>query len=321
MAHEYEKGWVHHVPAWHRLADIKGYRPETWDDAVKGYLDWEPYTEPLYAKGDDGAYRQVPGYMAVSRDDTKSLLCVQQDSYAVIGNGEFGGLIEYAMGVDIPGMPRLQFDALSVLKGGRMVVATLMLEEPLTIPGDDSALYPMMAFWTRHDGTGGMKGGASSIRVVCANTQAMAETQMDQHKFVFTIRHTKNWTERMEHARSSIVTAIANVRAWEEMAGDLAKKSVSPDVVRAYLDRWLPFSTAMTDQQRRNVEEKRSAFWRAYDSATCESISGTAWGVLQASIEAADHYFPAHSYETRTARILVNGDHYKQRALQLVGRL
>lgn len=317
MPMEFETGWVHLIPAWHRLSDIKGHRPTSWQEASEEYLDWEPVTSPVWTQTPEGVFTQVPGYHAVSRDDTGDMLSVQQSTYAVIGNDEFGGLIEYAMGVDLPGMPRLQFDALSVLKGGRLIVATLYLERPLRIPGDESPLYPLMAFWTRHDGTGGMKCGATTIRVVCANTQAMAETQMDQHKFTFTIRHTKNWAEKMEQARASIVSALANVDTWQEMAGKLAGNAVVLDEVRSYLDRWLPFSTAMTDVQRQNMESKRAAFWRAYDSHTCEAIKGTAWGVLQASIEAADHYFPAHSYETRTSRILVNGDGYKYRALQL----
>jgi len=43
--------------------------------------------------------------------------------------------------------------------------------------------------------------------------------------------------------------------------------------------------------------------------------------VLQAAIEAADHYFPAHSTETRAARILVHGDNYKASALRLAQKL
>lgn len=321
MPHEFETGWVYRTPAWHQLSEIKGRRPTTWAEAKDGHLDWEPVTSPVWTQDPDGVFVQTAGYHAVSRDDTGDLLSIQQSSYAVIGNAEFGNLIEYAMGVDLPSMPRLQFDALSVLKGGRLIVATLYLERPLRIPGDESPLYPLMAFWTRHDGVGGMKCGATTVRVVCANTQAMAETQMEQHKFAFTIRHTKNWADKLEHARASIVSAMANISTWQEMAASMADKAVDSNAVARYLDKWLPFSTAMTDVQRSNTDAKRRAFWRAYDSATCEAIRGTAWGVLQASIEAADHDFPAHSQETRAARILVHGDGYKQRALLLARTL
>lgn len=320
MAHLFETGWTAHQPAWHGLGDIKQQRPTTWDEAKQGYLDWEPTSSPVY-ENINGTFIPVPGWNVVRRDDTNIVLAVQQDSYAVIGNNEFGGLIEYAMGVDLPGLPKLQFDALCVLKGGRLIVTTMYLEEPITVPGDESPMYPLLAFWTRHDGLGGMKCGATTIRVVCANTQTMAEHQMDLHGFVFNIRHTKNWAEKMEEARHGIVGALANIKTWEALASQLALKAVDTTDVRNYLDKWLPFSTAMTDLQKTNVEAKRAAFYKAYDSQTCESIYGTAWGVLQASIEAADHYFPAWSEETRTARILLGTDNYKLSALRLAKKM
>ena len=315
MPAEFEEGWFAHTPAWHSLGEVKDERPTTWEQAREGYLDWEPEARPVYTKNWADEIEQIEGWNQIVRSDTESTLSIQEASYAVIGNGEFGGIIEYAMGVDLPGMPKLQFDALCVLKEGRLIVATLYLEQPVSIPGDPSSMYPLMAFWTRHDGMGGMKGGATTVRVVCANTQAMAESQMDSHGFVFNIRHTKNWAERLGEARGSIITALAGVDTWKQMATGLAAKAVSEDDVRWFLDKWLPYSTDMSSIQRHNVQKKRVAFRAAYDSETCDQIAGTAWGVLQAAIEAADHYFPANSMETRTARILVHGDNYKSRAL------
>lgn len=319
--HQFEEGWVYRKPAWHRLADIKDYRPTTWEDARRGYLNWEPETSELASISPDGTYQPIAGYQAIHRNDTNELLSVQKTSYAVISNTEFGGLIEYAMGVDLPNMPKLQFDTLCVLKGGRIVVATLYLDKPIPVPGDPSGIYPYMAFWSNHDGLGGMRGGATAIRVVCSNTQQMAESQMEKHGFVFTIRHTKNWAEKVEQARDSIVSAIGNIQTFTEMASSLASRSVAEDNVEDFLNKWLPFSTAMTSLQRSNMQDRRDAFWRAYKSATCEGITGTPWGVLQAAIEAADHEFTAHSDETRTARILVHGDSWKSRALYLAKRM
>ena len=319
--HAFEEGWFAHTPAWHQLGEIKDHRPTTWDEAREGYLNWEPEARPIYTKVPgtfQSSFEQIEGWNQIVRSDTESTLSIQETSYAVIGNTEFGGIIEYAMGVDLPGMPQLEFDALCVLKEGRLVVATLYLDQPISIPGDPSALYPFMSFWTRHDGLGGMKGGATTVRVVCANTQAMAENQMDSHGFVFNIRHTKNWADKIEEARGSIITALAGVNTWREMAVGLAQKAVSEGDVAWFLDKWLPYSTDMTSLQSTNVAKKRSAFTAAYESETCDQIAGTAWGVLQAAIEASDHSFPAHNMETRTARILVHGDNYKSRALHYV---
>lgn len=321
MAAEYEEGWVAHEAAWHKNAEIKGERPKTWDDAREGFLGWEPVAEPIYRLVPDGSGgvdpERIDEFVSVRRSDTDALLTVQPDSYAIIGNGEFGGIIDYAMGVDIPGMPKLAFDTLSVLKGGRIVAVSLYLEEPIVIPGDNSATMRYMHFWTRHDGLGGLKCGAGLFRIVCANTQLAAETAMDQHGFAFTIRHTKNWATKLEQARKAIVGATGQLKAWEEMATGMAQVAVGEAEVNWFLDNWLPFSTDMTDRMRDGVTAKRAAFLSAYDSQTCESIKGTVYGLSQAAVEACDHYFPANSMETRASRILLGGDNHKVRALYL----
>lgn len=321
MAHEYEEGWVAHEAAWHKLADIKGDRPKTWDEAKKGYLNWEPTAVPIYAavptSVNNAGYVEIPGWHQVVRDDTKAMLTIQPDSLAIIGNNEFGNLIEYIMGVDIAGMPPVAFDTLSVLKGGRIVAASLKLERPLQIPGDDSLTYGYMHFWTRHDGLGGMKLGPGMFRIVCANTQSMAEAFMDAKHAAMTIRHTTNWASRVEEARRYMVASLGQMTAWEAMAADMAKTAVTTREVEWFLDNWLPFSSDMTDRMKTTVTNKRTAFLRAYDSQTCESIRGTVYGLSQAAVEACDHLFPAHSLESRVTRTIVTGNTHKSKALQL----
>lgn len=321
----FDEGWFAYTPAWHRAGQVKDHRPTTWEEARDGYLAWEPETRPLYTIDFDEVGRPdwelVDGYQQIVRSDNGGLLSVQSTDYAVISNTEFGSLIEYVMAADIPGMPKLQFDALAVLKGGRLVCVTLWLDKPLAIPGDPSRTYPMMTFWTRHDGQGGMKGGASAIRIVCANTQQMSEYAMDSHGFVFNIRHTRNWADRLEEARGRMIATLGNLGAWEEMAQAMATQAVSLAEVGVFLDRWLPYSTDQTDRQKETVRRRRDAFFAAYDSETCEQINGTLWGVLQAATEVADHVFPAHSDDTRAARTLLGTDNHKARALHLARQM
>lgn len=328
MAAEYEEGWVAHEAAWHQLADIKTDRPKTWEDAKRGYLNWEPESVPIYAKIEDPwaadsepKYIEIPGYHQVIRSDSKDLLTVQPDTLAIIGNQEFGDLIEYIMGADIKGMPPIAFDTLSVLKGGRIVAASLRLEQGFQIPGDDSLTYGYMHFWTRHDGLGGMKLGPGMFRIVCANTQSMAEAFMDSKHAAMTIRHTRNWATRVEEARRHMVGSLGQMAAWETMAKDMARTPVRETDIEWFLDHWLPFSSAMTDRQKETVGKKRRAFLTAYDSATCESIRGTVYGLSQAAVEACDHYFPAHSLESRVTRTIVTGNTYKASALQLARKM
>jgi len=325
MAHEYEEGWVTRKASWHQLADIKEDRPTTWEAAKEGYLNWEPEAEPIYAKVsptfDLKEYVEIPGYHQVVRSDNQDLLTIQPDSLAIIGNQEFGNLIEYIMGVDIKGMPKIAFDTLSVLKGGRIVAVSLKLEEGFHVPGDSSLTFGYMHFWTRHDGLGGMKLGPGMYRIECANTQSMAEAFMDAKHAAMTIRHTTNWADRVNDARRYMVASIGQFTAWEEMAKDMAKTKVGFNEIEWFLDHWLPFSSDMTDRMKETVTKKRKAFLNAYSSQTCASISGTVYGLSQAAVEACDHEFPANSLESRVTRTIVTGNNHKARALQLARQM
>ena len=321
MAHEWDSGWVAHTAAWHNLADIKGERPTTWEEARKGYLDWEPETHRVFQYDPQlNNYVPIQGWQRVARSDNDFTLTIQEESYAVISNAEFGSIIEYIMGVDLPGMPGLKFETLCVLRKGRIIAVSLFMEEPFQVPGDPSQSYGFINVWTRHDGQGGLKGGAGTFRVVCANTQRASEAAMDKHGFVFNVRHTVNWADKIEDARRGIVMTIGGIKAQQELATQMAGRRLDRSEVIGFVERWLPLKDDMSVRQRQNVEDRRSAFWKAYNSATCEGITGTLYGVTQAAIEACDHYFPAHNEETRAARIML-GDHGpKARALAVARR-
>ena len=316
MAHMYETGWAFNTAAWHRLADIKTERPKTWDEARKTYLGWEPITKPVY--DEDG--KEIPGWKRVVRTDNDYVLTIQEDSYAVIGNAEFGSNIEYVMGIDLPGMPKFEYETLSVLRNGRIIAVSLWLPEPLKINRDDSKTYPFMNFWTRHDGQGGMKGGAGTFRVVCANTQLGSEAEMNAHGFTFTVRHTKNWADKMNEFRGRIALAIGNISTMEAVANELVSRRVDKSEVAGFVERWLPINPEWSNDRRMRAEKRRSAFWAAYNSDTCSSITGTAYGVQQAAVEVCDHAFASRSMEARAARQMLGGYSPKRKALALVAK-
>ena len=317
-----------HTAAWHKLADIKGTRPKTWDEARDGYLDWEPETRPLYTLNSGivagqkiDTYERIPGWNQIVRSDTGDTLSIQEDSYAVISNREFGNIIEYIMGLDLPDMPGFEYETLSVLRKGRIIAVSLFMKEPFQVPGDPSQTYGFFNCWTRHDGMGGMKGGPGTFRVVCANTMRSSEAQMDRNGFVFNIRHTANWADRINDARQAIVASVGGIRAQQELAKEMIRRRVDHSEVEGFVKRWLPDPPEDAPAKSWTmVRNKRDAFWLAYNSETCEGITGTLYGVVEAAVEACDHYFPAHNLETRTARIMLGEHPHKARAMQIAHR-
>lgn len=330
MAHHFDTGMFARKPAWHELGNVLPDWPGTFEQAREfAGLTWDVESSPIYALDTDSegqpvfhrTYQEIEGWKRITRNDTGAILSIQKDSYAVIGNGEFGNIIDYVMNGHIQGTTNLKFETLISLHGGKQIIATMYLDEPITLPGDPSETYPYMVFVSRHDGLGGMKLGPTAVRVVCANTQAIAEKQMDRHGFAFTIRHTNNWADRIEQARIAVAASMGAFKDWEVMANNFAKYPIWIHEVEDFMDKWLPFSTNMTDRQRQNMSDRRAQFIELYAGPTCEGIAGTKWGLLQAAIEMVDHFQPAHNLDTRVGRTLTRVDSSKALALSIVSKL
>jgi len=316
------------TPAWHRLGKVLPDWPGSWEEArLAAGLTWEVESRPIYqyvaalSTPNSPLYAPIPGWHELVRNDTFATLSVQQESYAVIGNSEFGNMIEYLMGADLPGAKDLKYETLVSLKGGQIIAVTLYLDQPITLPHDPSVTVPYIVLRTRHDGSGGFGGGATGVRVVCANTLAAAEANMESNGSFFTIRHTSNWASRTEEARMKMAAAIHSFADWKDTATALANQQVSTADTEQFLDFWMPYSTAMTVRQRESTTRGRAKFRAYYDSATCEGIAGTKWGLLQAAVELCDHGTNSRSSETEVNRVLVTGDTRKAKALVAVNRL
>lgn len=330
MPHNFESGFAVRKPMWHNLQDavLEDY-PDNWPDARKAArLDWEVEVAPAYVR-ERIPVPEMPGetveryaptakYNCLFRSDTKALLSIQPSTYAVITNSELGQLIDYVMGLDVVKTWGLKFEAVVVLKGGRIIAVTMKLDREYRLPNDPSTTVPYFVFILRHDGQGGVKGGAVMLRVVCSNTQAVAEYQMGSNGSEFTVRHTANWADRLEAARDQFITSVATIEDWEQIARDLARTSVGRRETEEFLRRWMRTSSDMTPQQEKTVEEKRAAFRRIYEGVTCEGIAGTRWGVLQAALEVSDWVVPARSAESRLKRTLIEPGPDRSRAFSLV---
>jgi len=331
MAHHFDSGMFARKPAWHELGTVLDTWPGSFEEArIQAGLTWDPVTTRLWAADtdemDDVAFNAdhqlVEGWKRIVRSDNKELLSIQRDSYAVITNGEFGNIIDYVLGDnDMVGTSNLKFETLISLHGGKQIIATMYLDEPVVLPNDPSATYPYLVFISRHDGQGGLKLGPTAVRVVCANTQAIAESEMESHKFAFTIKHTKDWASKLTNAKLAIQRSLTSFKGWEEYARYMATQNAPQSMAEDFLDKWIPYSTDMSDVERNNATKKRSTFWSVYYSNTCEGIVGTKWGLLQAAIEIEDHFVRANSLDTRVTRTLTRLDNNKGNAYKVLAQL
>lgn len=248
MPDEFETGFMVRQPSWHRKERaVLASSPTTWEAArTEAGLTWDVYTEPIYTKqpgvdpADIGmppsfpiapAYAMVKSWQIIKRDDTLTALAVQPTSYRVVRNDEFGNVIDALLGIQDDDRPI--FEALFSLYEGRMIVALCYFESPLVMPWDPSKNYRYLAFCSRHDGNGGLRGIPTNVRVVCANTIKQAE-MVDGRSVGFTIRHTANWKERIAEVRTNLVLAQQDSARWVEFAEQLALWKVG-EIGRAHV--------------------------------------------------------------------------------------
>jgi phage/plasmid-like protein (TIGR03299 family) len=305
---------------WHREGTIVADYPDTWTQArMLAGLDWEPVTAAVYAPvgiNADGTvcYEPIEGWKTITRSDTGAVLSISKDTYTVIDHAEMGEIIEAVLA-----QPGVKWETAGVLDGGKAVWCLALLDEPITLPGDDSPVLPYLAITNRHDGTAACALRATAVRIVCANTFRAAELEGERTGTTFSFVHKSGWRNRIEEARTAVTGARAEMARYAELASELLAIRVTPAQRELFITEFIPKPPEglITDRVARNVDEARAALRMIFESKTTEQVAHTAYGLVQAAGEYLDHVRTARSWETRLNRTLIRPEPLKHRALSL----
>ena len=316
------------LPMWHGLGTVLPSYP-TREQAQEIAHPWEPVTEPLYRKvvevGADGSLverfeESQTAKLNVRSDDGFELGPVSP-SYVTVNNSTMYDIAEAIEGLD---KGSVQYETGGSLAGGRRVWLLLRLAEPISIIGDPNGkVIPYFALQNAHDGSSAFRGQATFTRIVCANTAHMADLDATQRGTQFSFSHTKNVHDRIEEARQALAGWRESVRAYQKMGNHLVTVSFDNEQTEEFLSRFIPMPAPSTCTERvaRNVEEARDVVRGFLASPTCEGISGTAWGPVQASIEYLNHGRRSHNAETRFKRTFLDTSALTSTAITLVKEL
>lgn len=311
MAHEIETTdnlfSVRSMP-WHGLGTVlEGY--PTRVEAQKIALPWEPVTEPIYrrvptfdAQGNPAVeYREVPGQKAVVRDDNGADLGVVGEGYEPVTNTELFDIGEAIQGEGAD----VRFETAGSLRGGRKVWLLLRLNEPIVVPGDpNGATVAYYALQNSHDGSGSLRGQGVNTRIVCANTSSWADMEAARSGMEFTFRHTKSVRDRIEDAKAALAGWRTSVDEWLLIQEHLVGVKVTREQQEAFVEAFCPAPAAKIVSPRvmTNIENARASMWDILNGETSEGVAATAYGLVQASVEYAQHYRRSQGSDER-ARI------------------
>ena len=335
MSHEIEitdgkaQMFYHGEVPWHGLG-TKLENPATSKEAlVAAGLDWEVGLMPVFTKVPVAVDKdskvtakqiELPNFKAVVRNTDNRVYNIVHNRYTPIQNKDSFDFFDAVVG----SKEAIYHTAGSLHDGARIWILA-KLNGSLSIKGDEVEKYLLLS--NSHDGSLARQMFFTPIRVVCANTLAMAENQK-LSRVVYS-RHTKNANSADAVRSAQEILGLTNrwYVEFKEKADYLATHMLPAGTMPLLLkesfglikvdvpaeDIWKPIQNDMATITRLFEGEGKGL-----DNPT---IKGTKWAVYNAITEYVDHY---RSPRRKTEDSLLNsawfgsGNMIKERALDIL---
>lgn len=310
MPAEFTKGFFVRVPAWHGQGVVLDDYPGREEAMRLAGHDWDVVESPVrfeLATDDGNVLRKAEGWKAHRRSDNDHLLHISRESYERIPNSV---PYEFAEALLDQGF---KYETGITLRGGALNALTLLLDEPFTVPGDDSEILPYFGLAWAHDGSASLSGNPTTVRRVCANTVAASEAEGTRNGNSFSIRHTKNWRDKIEEARRAIKGVRETIDIYREVALELAAVTVTPaqrdwfvSTIVGDRDGSVSRAANVSEKVLNNVERERQKVLSLFMGDTIpEAHALTGYGLFLAGGEYFDHLRGFRSKDSYVKRTLL----------------
>lgn len=298
---------------WHGLGQVVPQDAPVAEWQRAAGMDWRikrakvRYPTSVDTVADATQYIEVPDKHVLFRSDTHEPLGVVSDKYKVVQPGE---VLDFFR--DIVSVGGLQISAAGTLQGGKKYWATAKIGEasPTSLK-DKVGGYLLLS--TSADGSLATEVRRTTIRVVCRNTLAMAQSDgaasvKITHRSVFDPAAIKGFMDlngASFYRFMSTLTDLANKDITTEHAEYLAVSIIGGEEAKV-----------RTSAGFAKVMELFTTTGLGFNK---EGVYGTAYGLLNAFTENVDHWARARSAENRFAASQWGaGAQMKQRALEVL---
>ena len=343
----FEQGFFVRVPAWHGLGVVLDDYPGREEAMRLAGHDFDIVERDLLVVGNTDApddfrgarailgekirpVKQAGGWKAHLRSDTLDLIHVSKDTYTRIPNEVPYDFAELLLDEGF------RYETGITLRGGASCALTLLLDEPITVQGDDSVTLPYVGLSWAHDGSGAFRVRSTSVRQVCANTVALSEAEGKRLGTDISIRHTKNWAARIEDAKKVLAGTRRDIVAYREIMEQYGEIQVTPlqrdlfsqaivlDQTVASVSRFRGdvASGAYSVRVQNNVERETAKVKALFSGKTIpEAHRFTAYGLHLAGVEYLDHVRKYQSQDSYVGRTLLRDEPAKARLPKLLNEL
>lgn len=267
--------------AWHALGKV--FTQEVTDSAtmldLAGLANWNVREEPIQVVGSPDAQFAVPAKAIVATmADGDRVLGVTGERYTIVQNEEaFSFLQSLHDGA--------RWETAGAIKDGRVVFGSMAFSRDFVLDpsGVADKVESYLLVHTSHDGSTGVSGGVTPVRVVCQNTLNVALGNISQ---TFKMRHTAKVEERMKAEAALWRNAHTYMDAFEVEAAALFAAPATDAEYFGIVEAMFPKPEEDKKGSFTKWENRQGMFAQAWNGEPNAGIKNTAWGVFNALTEA-----------------------------------
>lgn len=264
MAYNVENG-----RPWHGLGtEVKGLMTSAEALEAAG-LDWTVSKVAMYARFGSRYVKSQERY-GIQRSSDGALLGTVGKDYTPFQNTEAFGFLDTLLESG-----DAHIDTAGSLFGGKRIWIAARLDD-FTVLGKD-VYEQWMLITNSHDGSRALQASITPIRVVCANTEAMALRGASQ---TFRIRHRGDLAGKVQEAKETLAVAKKYTAEFVDRAEELASIEVSVEQFEAIMKNAFPDQKRQLATNLQNVKIIRAESPRIPDD-----LRMTGYGALSALTE------------------------------------
>ena len=271
--------YVRQVPR-HGLGTMVQEAPTSEDALHIAELDWRVEQTPVFT--DAGI--EIPGYKANRRNTDGSILGIVSDRYRIVQNTEAFEFTDAIVGETEDGV--VKYETAGSLCGGKRI--WLLAKMPTKKVLDDD-VEPYMFFSNSHDGTGSIKVGMTPVRIVCANTLAIA---LNTAKRQWSTKHVGDMQSKLEEAKLCLRMADSYMANLDVEADRLASAKLYREQIEEILDEMFPVDDNASERKKNNIVQFKNQFWTAYSMPDIQKFDESAWKAVNAMSDVITHSAP-----------------------------
>lgn len=268
-------------PAWHGLGTV--FTSEVTSSQqmldLAGLSNWNVREESLDVPSAPGAEFVTPAKAIVATMPKGDVvLGVTGERYTIVQNEEAFAFLQTLH-------DGARWETAGAIKGGRVVFGSMAFSRDFVLDpsGVADRVESYLLVYTSHDGSTGLAGGVTPVRVVCQNTLNAAIPGVKQR---FNLRHTAKVEERMAAEAALWRNANDYMDAFQVEAQALMAQKVTNDQFFSIVDGIFPKPEEDKKGSFTKWENRRGIFTQAWNGTPNAGIKGTGWGAFNALTEA-----------------------------------